>query len=158
MKATSNAPSGLGEAGSLTRRAGKGFTLIEVLISITILAIGILAVASMQIMAIRGNEFARYQTLSQTWAADWLENLMALDYDDSDLDLTESPPFKFEDSADALPHEMVSMIIWRITDPDFDADGNADFAAKVIQVRVNWTYRGETKQTTVTAIKPDPSV
>lgn len=158
MKTTKNAPDHFKEAGSFARRAGKGFTLVEVLISITILAIGILAVASMQIMAIRGNEFARYQTLSQTWAADWLENLMALDYNDPDLDLTESPPFKFEDSADALPHELVTMVIWSITEPDFDADGNADFAAKRIQVTVRWTYRGEPQVTTVQAIKPDPSV
>ncbi len=45
------------------RREG-GFTLLEVIMAISILTIGILAVASMQISAIRGNAFSRDVTES----------------------------------------------------------------------------------------------
>jgi len=36
----------------------KGFTLLEVIVAISILSFGLLAIASMQISAMRGNSFA----------------------------------------------------------------------------------------------------
>jgi type IV pilus assembly protein PilV len=39
----------------------EGFTLLEVLVAVTIFAIGILAVASMQLTSIQGNAFAQAQ-------------------------------------------------------------------------------------------------
>jgi type IV pilus assembly protein PilV len=44
-----------------TLKTENGFTILEVLIAVSVLAIGILAVASMQISAIRGNAFASLQ-------------------------------------------------------------------------------------------------
>ncbi len=55
----------------------KGFTLIEILIAITILTVGLLAVASMQGTALRGDSFAYKRTEASTWAQDKLESLMA---------------------------------------------------------------------------------
>ena len=62
-----------------------GFTLLEVIIAISILTVGLLAVASMQTAALRGNDAAYRVTESATWAQDRLEFLMALPYDDSAL-------------------------------------------------------------------------
>ncbi|SHO45685.1 prepilin-type N-terminal cleavage/methylation domain-containing protein [Desulfopila aestuarii] len=59
----------------------KGFTLIEVLIAIIILAIGIIALAGMQGTSIKGNKHANSITTSSTWAADTVEQIFALDYD-----------------------------------------------------------------------------
>jgi type IV pilus modification protein PilV len=55
----------------------KGFTLIELLIAITILTVGLLAVASMQATSLRGDSFAYKKTEASTWAQDKLESLMA---------------------------------------------------------------------------------
>lgn len=55
----------------------KGFTLIEILIAITILSVGLLAVASMQANSLRGDNFAYQKTEASTWAQDKLESLMA---------------------------------------------------------------------------------
>jgi type IV pilus assembly protein PilV len=63
----------------------KGFTLIEVLIAITLLVIGILAVASMQISSLGGNSNAIRITEASTWAGDKLETLMARPYNHADL-------------------------------------------------------------------------
>ncbi|MEW6428513.1 MAG: prepilin-type N-terminal cleavage/methylation domain-containing protein [Thermodesulfobacteriota bacterium] len=60
----------------------KGFTLIEVLIALTVFAFGILAVAAMQTTAAGGNAKARYISEATSWATDQLETLMNLDYDD----------------------------------------------------------------------------
>ena len=64
----------------------KGFSLIEILIAIAIFAFGILAVAAMQIKAIQGNSFAGGMTEATNIAQNKLEELIALPYDDAQLD------------------------------------------------------------------------
>ena len=58
----------------------RGFTLLEVIIAISILTFGILAVGAMQGAALRGNNFAYGRTSASTLAQDALEDLMALPY------------------------------------------------------------------------------
>ena len=60
----------------------KGFTIIEALIAITLLAVGILAAATMQISAITGNSRANRITEASVLAADQAEWFMSLPYDD----------------------------------------------------------------------------
>lgn len=67
------------------RNRQKGFTLIEVLVAMTLLVIGILAVASMQISSLGGNSLAIRVTEASTWAGDAIENFMALPYSDASL-------------------------------------------------------------------------
>ena len=66
-----------------------GFTILEVMIAISILAIGLLAVFSGQNMAIQGNNRANRLTEAMTLAQDKVEELLALPYDD--VDATGSP-------------------------------------------------------------------
>lgn len=74
-----------------TKRDSKGFTLVEVLIATFVLAIALLAMAQMQIMAIRGNAFANKTTTSVTLAQDKLEELRGLSYSDSQLAAGDHP-------------------------------------------------------------------
>jgi type IV pilus modification protein PilV len=60
----------------------RGFTLLEVIIAISILTFGILAVGAMQGAALRGNNFAYGRTSASTLAQDALEDLMAERYAD----------------------------------------------------------------------------
>lgn len=62
-----------------------GFTLIEVMISISILTIGLLAVASMQMSAIRGNNMSDNTTCALALAEDKMEELLGLSYSHADL-------------------------------------------------------------------------
>jgi prepilin-type N-terminal cleavage/methylation domain-containing protein len=57
-----------------------GFTLVEIMIAISIFTIGILAIASMQISAINGNDSANNLTGATTWAQDKIEELLAIPY------------------------------------------------------------------------------
>ena len=66
-----------------------GFTILEVMIAISILAIGLLAVFSGQTMAIQRNNTANRLTEAMTLAQDKAEELLALPYDD--VDATGSP-------------------------------------------------------------------
>ena len=63
----------------------KGFSLIEVLIGLIILAIGILAVAGMQITSIVGTSFSNNLTQASVIAQDRLEFLKGLALNDARL-------------------------------------------------------------------------
>ena len=63
----------------------KGFTLVEVLVGLTILAIGLLAIAGMQMTAVRGNFFSHYLTQASYVGQDRLELLNNLPVDSAEL-------------------------------------------------------------------------
>ncbi len=56
-------------------KSSKGFTLIEVLIALTILAIGLLGVALMQVTSISGNTFSREMSIATELGQDILEKI-----------------------------------------------------------------------------------
>lgn len=68
-------------------KKNEGFTLIETLLAVSILSIGLLAIAAMQTSAIKVNSSANYLTKRSTWAQDKLEELVALPYSNARLDL-----------------------------------------------------------------------
>ncbi len=70
----------------ITLNNQNGFTLIEVLIGITVFAIGILALTIMQVGAVKGNSSAGNLTEASTIGQDRLEVLLGLDYMDANLD------------------------------------------------------------------------
>ncbi len=74
---------------SIQTQKSAGFTLIEVLIAMTVFSVGILAVITMQTTGVSGN--AKAQTISKATniAADRMEILMNLSYTSS---LLEDPP------------------------------------------------------------------
>jgi type IV pilus assembly protein PilV len=59
----------------------KGFTLMEVMISVIILSVALLALAGLQIISIRGNSFGGTMTEAITLARDRIEDLKADDWD-----------------------------------------------------------------------------
>ena len=69
----------------------KGFTLIEVLIGLIILAIGILAIAGLQITSIVGTSFSNNLTQASVLAQDRLEFLKGLSLNDARLDTGNYP-------------------------------------------------------------------
>jgi prepilin-type N-terminal cleavage/methylation domain-containing protein len=119
-----------------------GFTLIEILIAISILSIGLLAVASMQVSAIRGNSHARHVTEGVTLAQDKLEELLYLSYTHADLSAGHH--------TDLYPPENHA-ITWDITDgPNINPNVIAN--TKLIVVMVH----GENlkKEIVLTCLKP----
>ena len=63
----------------------KGFTLIEVVAGLVILAIGLLGIAAMQVTSIKGGYFSNNVTQATILAQDKLEYLKNLYYSDSNL-------------------------------------------------------------------------
>ena len=62
-------------------RNQRGFTLLEVLISIIILSVALLALAGLQIISIRGNAFGGTMTEAITLGRDKIEDLKRDDWD-----------------------------------------------------------------------------
>ena len=66
-------------------RKEKGFSLIEVLIGLIFLAIGLLAIAGLQLASVRGNAFSNNLTRATYVGQDGLESLKNSPYDSSKL-------------------------------------------------------------------------
>lgn len=72
-----------------------GFTILEVVMAVSIFAIGILGVAALQTAAIKTISSSNYMTTGTTNAQDKVEELMELSFSDADLsigDHTEQNP------------------------------------------------------------------
>ena len=119
--------------------APEGFTLVELLIAITILAVGILGVASMQVSAIRANDFASAQTEAATAGMDRIEKLLRLPYDHADLasgnHTDPSPPNGYT-------------VGWTVT------DNSPVNNTKTVAVTVNWIDHGKAKSVSMRRIVP----
>ncbi len=76
----------------------KGFTLIEVLVAITIFAIGLLALAGMQVTAIKGGATAQRVTAAVALADGIVENIQARDAGDAMFDSAVSPAVEWPEA------------------------------------------------------------
>ena len=73
----------------MTHLDNRGFTLIELLIAITVLAIGLLAVAGLQATAIKGNLHGNTISQATSLAEDRIEAIRNRDY--ADINYTNFP-------------------------------------------------------------------
>ena len=69
----------------------RGFTLLEVMISAVILAVGIHAVAVMQTSAINGNNTSRSHGEATTLAQNWIETIVRVPWQTTAVDLQGEP-------------------------------------------------------------------
>ena len=117
-----------------------GSTLLEVILAISILTVGLLAVASMQVSAIRGNSYADSVTDAAALAQDRLENLMSLSYNDTQLASGE------EETDDGYT------ITWTVTENTSGVTKDT----KIIKVKITG---GDLKEDIVfTCVKPDTCI
>lgn len=121
--------------------APAGFTVLELLIAISILTVGLLGVASMQVSAIRGNDFASAQTEATTAGMDRIEKLLRLPYDHADLLATGNP------HTDPTPPTGYT-IGWNVT------DNSPLNNTKTVIVTVNWVDRGKARNVSMRRIVP----
>jgi len=112
-----------------------GFTLLEVIMAISILTIGLLAVASMQASAMRGNAISRDYTESTDRIQDVVEKLLALN-----INATQLTPGNHTGTELGLNPTDKYSVIWSVQD-DTPISG-----VKTISVTVQWQERGPIPQ------------
>jgi type IV pilus assembly protein PilV len=121
-----------------------GFTLLEIIVAISILTFGILAVASMQTAAIRGNQLGYRLTEGSTLAQDRLEFLLTKPYNDPLLNIG-------TDKADPDPGGTGLPTGYQLT---YDVADVAGINAKLITVRVSLQERGAMRTTQLRCVRP----
>jgi prepilin-type N-terminal cleavage/methylation domain-containing protein len=106
----------------------RGFTVTEVLIGLVILAIAILATATMQITSIKSGYFSSHVTQATIFTQDKLEYLKNLSYNDPNLS-------NGQHNEGAIPDTIFS---WQ-----YDVWEDVGNSMKTITVTIQWTDRGD---------------
>jgi len=93
-----------------------GFTMLEVLVAMTILAIGLLGVAALQITAIQGSAYSMRLSQSNTIVSNELENLRLKPFGDIKTE-TKPPkgPYQIETTVKEGPTAKIKEILLTIT-------------------------------------------
>ncbi len=133
-----------------SRSEEKGFTLVEVIIVISILTFGLLAVASMQTSSVIGNSLASDMTEATAYASERLEilnRLAFIDYNDSllnDDDGDEVAGLNHTgNGADHVDTQGYYKIYWNISVNAYPSN------TKTVNVIVHWESRGVTKSVSI---------
>ena len=125
---------------SISKKHGEqGFSLVEVLITLFVFAVGVLAVALLLDMSIQKNGSARLMSEATEIAQYQMEKLMGASYRDSELDASSSPF-----GPNTIGKHSVS---WAVQE-DLPMSG-----MKTISLTVAWNNRGAAKSFTVDSIK-----
>jgi type IV pilus assembly protein PilV len=134
-----------------------GFSLIEILIAITVFAIGILAVGKMQITAIKGNSFANDLTKASTLAQDRMERLIGLSYfDPLNNDTNGNGKAGLDDTDAAADHNDPNNPVYGRYDIFWNIARNCPINnTKEIRVIIRWTDKGAEKSCNITSVKAD---
>ncbi|MDH3878036.1 MAG: prepilin-type N-terminal cleavage/methylation domain-containing protein [Desulfobacterales bacterium] len=142
----------------------EGYTLVEILIAIAILAFGLLAVATMQVTAIKTNAIASGISQGLTLGQTKVEELMNLAYsalNDTDLDGTDEDAdddgidddggnFGLNDTGNDSDNEEPNgryTIYWNV------AVNEPVISSKTIRVIVTWTEKGRNKRIKLDFVK-----
>jgi len=127
-----------------------GFTLLEVLIAISILTVGLLGVAQMQIMSIRGNYFSGNTTAALTLAEEKMEDLLGKSYTDAELTGSGAPGTNHNDANNPIDEAGqaggIYTRMWTVIDNTPITD------TKTVTVSVGWDNLSH--QVSLSCIKP----
>lgn len=113
-------------------KSDSGFTLIEVLMALVVLAIGLLSIAALNTTNMLFNSSAKRQTQSYTRAMDMVERLIATDYGEPELDILTGHAPTAAEAAEFAPYT----VSWDVIDNSATLP-----SSKFVYVYVDW--RGE---------------
>ena len=128
----------------------KGFSLLEVLISVFILAIGLLGLAGLQINSLKNNHSAQYRTSATVLAYDIIDRIRLNRNADYTLTMAAAP------SGTGLKNTDLIAWVAQITNDLPSGDGAISLNGNIVTVTVQWddsraTSGGATQSFTVSS-------
>ncbi len=118
----------------------EGFTLIEILIAITVFTIGVMAVLLMKTAAVKSNALSIKQTLASELATTTAERFMEIPYTDTALAVTSGPQTIPNDGSLAWPFDITYGDAYSISYEI--ANGTAEANTRIITISVDWLANG----------------
>lgn len=150
----------------LSARRRQGFSLIELMLTLTVLAFGFVAISAMQIQALQGGAKGRHRTGASMVAQDQIEMIQRMSIDDAALDIMDpvawaNPPWisggnglvTVSAGTNAGTDQIIQYQVWYTVDED--PSGN-EFLRQV-NLEVVWSEEGMTTLQTRTG-KPTVAV
>lgn len=152
-----------------------GFSLVEVLVAVSILAVGMLAVAQMQITSIKGIDKSDESAIALNLAQREMERIINMDYSDSrlsdtnDEDLYSTANTDYQDCVDSTGATVVpggncldDTALYNLI---YNLENNTTVVApaifptnyKEVVVMVQWQRKGKTYTRTLTFVKSQAS-
>jgi prepilin-type N-terminal cleavage/methylation domain-containing protein len=120
---------------SRTGKAQGGFTLIETVVALALLAVVLLGLASVTIMVVKGNFVSRAVTTASTLAHSRLEQMRNMAY------------ANVGSGADTITADAVSYSrSWTVT------EGSPGANMKTVEVIVTWNWDGTTRNVTMRSV------
>lgn len=126
-------------------RTAAGFTLLEVMIALSVLAVGLLTLSAMQIQALSAGRSSKTSTFAMTVAQDKMEDLVRKAWDHGDLSPTGTwvAAQTVTDGIDGQSYQLD----WRVDDVVADW-------SRAVDVRVRWNEPGKANRTrTISSIR-----
>jgi prepilin-type N-terminal cleavage/methylation domain-containing protein len=141
------------------RRRGQAFTLIEVMLTLAVVSVGLMAMVMLQVQALRDGTRARHRSGAAMIARDQIERVQSMPFSDTALDvmdpLTWTTPPWLDNSSDATlaPGEVPVQVtqdggavreivytVWYLVGPDDAAAPDDDL--RRVDLEVLWTEDG----------------
>jgi prepilin-type N-terminal cleavage/methylation domain-containing protein len=120
-----------------TRRARSGFTLIEMMLAMAILAGGLLAMLAVQVQALKQGRYGRHTSEAMQIARDQMELLMRLPWDDAGAQPTNwTAPAAIDvtvQNEGGTVAQQTFNVSWRIQNAAFEPN------ARTVDIDVTWT-------------------
>ena len=126
----------------LNKMREKGFTLLELIIAMSILSVGLLAVCTMVIMVMNSNKMSRNLTTAVNLAQNKIDDLRKLSSEDNYAGIVASTESSLDETGNAGSG---------IFDRTVTVVANADPTFKTVQVTVSWATPN-TRQVVLTTI------
>lgn len=115
----------------------KGFSLLEVVVTMAILSYAILGVISMQFAAMRANSYSGSLTEATNYASDRMERLMSVNY---------------ASLADGTDTEGDYSLSWDVKEDE--TEGSVADNTKTVVLSVTWTQRGKQRTLQMLSVRP----
>lgn len=125
------------------RMPARGTSLLEVLVTIVIMAVGLLGLAKLQVSTLRNNQNSLYRTEATLLANDILDSMRVVNSDSHDQAGAYAVATGSTSAAGPNPVATTDVSDWktRITQALPDGDGSISVNGRIATIRIEWNDR-----------------